>query len=88
MQALIHLVSCMIEAATAKKANITKKVDAAEEENKQPAASSSDDVVLNFFKEINIFEALKQLKLRQKDRSMRDEIQISVKFMKVKLAKF
>lgn len=78
----------MIEAATAKKANITKKVDATEEENKEPAASNSNDVVLTFLKEINIFEALKQLKLRQKDRPMRDEIQISVKFMKVKLAKF
>ena len=93
-QALIHLVSNMIEAAAAssKKDNKKAKGLAADEEEKKEAGAAAEkietkDPILAYFAEIDLFKGLKDLKKRERDPSMQEEINMAIKCIRVKLAK-
>ena len=90
-QALIHLISCMVEAATATKKTKETEDGSKEESKKQneeeEKKEEQPDLILEYFRQNKLFEALKALKARERDPSMRDEISISLKFMKVKIGR-
>ena len=91
-QALIHLVSNMIEAAAASSKKDSKKAKglAADEEEKKEAVTEkieTKDPILAYFAEIDLFKGLKDLKKRERDPSMREEINMAIKCIKVKLTK-
>ena len=76
----------MVEAATANTWITEPKNSASkDEESKAATAKEDSDVVLKFFNEISLMKALKELKKREVDAKMRNEISMAAKCIKIKL---
>lgn len=90
-QALVHLVSCMVEAATSDKSTPNVKIEeklGGAESKEAAKTKETDDLVLAFLEETSMFQGLKQILSLEQDPSMKDEIKVSLKCMNAKMTKF
>ena len=88
-QGLLHLVSCMFEAAIQSQTSSPAKRKLAwtefEKDQDVETQKQPENAILAYFKQINLFESIKRL--TECEPEMRHEIKVQLKLMKVKLGK-